>query len=127
MLKRSLLVILGAAAALNGAIMLVGPGYWYATVPGVTHTGLFNSHFVLDIGIAFLVAGAGLLAGAWQARFWPAALTGAAFLGVHGLLHVAGLVSGQAHSMVPFELAAVVLPSALAVYAAWPHAKGRAA
>lgn len=37
--------------AANSLFMLVAPQLWYASVPGVTQTGLFNQHFIRDIGI----------------------------------------------------------------------------
>jgi len=35
----------------NGLFMLVVPSAWYHFVPGVTHTGPFNQHFIRDIGL----------------------------------------------------------------------------
>ncbi len=35
----------------NGLFMLVAPSAWYQFVPGVTHTGPFNQHFIRDIGL----------------------------------------------------------------------------
>ena len=37
--------------AANSLFMLVAPQLWYASVQGVTQTGLFNQHFIRDIGI----------------------------------------------------------------------------
>lgn len=127
MLKRILLWLLGAGTVLNGGVMLAAPQRWYAGVPGVEHTGPFNAHFVFDIGLAFLVAGAGLLLGAWRPALWPAAAMGAAFLALHGGLHFVEMLAGHVHGTVVFEIAAVLTPAALAVYAAWPGAQGRTA
>ncbi|MFP3943348.1 MAG: hypothetical protein ACLFWF_05630 [Alphaproteobacteria bacterium] len=127
MLKRGLLVLLGAGTVLNGGFMLAAPLRWYEGVPGVEHTGPFNAHFVLDIGLASIVAGLGLLLGAWRAHLWPAAAMGAAFLALHGGLHLVEMLTGPVHGAVPFEVAAVLVPAALAVYAAWPAAQRRAA
>jgi hypothetical protein len=128
MLNRVLLGLLGAGTLLNGALMLIRPSWWYASVPGVAHTGPFNAHFVLDIGIASIVAGAGLLLGAWRPRYWPAAAVGAAFPGLHGVLHLAEMVTGHTHGFMLFEITIVLVPSALAVWAAWALARqqGRA-
>ena len=41
----------------NGLFMLVVPSAWYHFVPGVTHTGPFNQHFIRDIGIIQLFLG----------------------------------------------------------------------
>ena len=35
----------------NGLFMLLAPSTWYHFVPGVTHTGPFNQHFIRDIGL----------------------------------------------------------------------------
>jgi len=50
-------IVLGTAAIANGAFMLIDPERWYYAVPGVTTTGLFNQHFVRDIGLIFLLVG----------------------------------------------------------------------
>ncbi|KRR27138.1 hypothetical protein CQ13_21955 [Bradyrhizobium retamae] len=105
---------------LNGLAMLVAGPLWYETVPGVPDTGPFNPHFVQDIGAAFLVAGLALAARAWRPRYWPAAVAGAGFLAAHGLIHLVLIVSGHAHHAA-FDLLAVVLPSALALYSAFPN------
>ena len=46
--------VLPVLLGLNGAFMLVAPGPWYETVPGVTGTGPFNPHFIRDIGRDFV-------------------------------------------------------------------------
>lgn len=121
-MRRSLAVILAVPTLFNGLVMLVAGPFWYASVPGVTATGPFNPHFVQDIGVAFLVAALALAARAWRPRYWPAAVAGAGFLAGHGLIHLVAIVGGHDHEAV-FDLLAVVLPSALALYSAFP-AKG---
>lgn len=125
MLKRIVLVVIGAGYGLNGLVMLLAPAWWFGATPGVDHTGPFNMHFVQDVGAAFLAAAGGLLAAAWRPSLWPAAMAGAGFLAAHGLLHLHGLVAGHSHGPAAFEAATVLLPSALAVFAAWPHPQGR--
>jgi hypothetical protein len=100
-------------------MMLVAGHAWYESVPGAAETGPFNPHFVQDIGAAFLVSGLALAVRAWRPIYWPAAVAGAAFLAAHGLIHLAAIVAGHDHHA-PFDLAAVVLPSAVALYAAFP-------
>ncbi len=95
MIKRWSAGLLGLMAIGNGLFMIIAAKDWYLTAPGASDTGPFNPHFVWDIGIAFSVAGAGLIARAWRARYWPAAVTGAAFLFGHGLIHIAGLLGGH--------------------------------
>lgn len=118
-MKRLIAGALGIANALNGLTMLIAGPLWYASVPGVTDTGPYNPHFVLDIGAAFLVAGIALGVGAWRPAYWPAAVTGAAFIALHGLIHLVSIASGHNHHAT-FDLLAVVIPSALALYCAIP-------
>ena len=119
-MRRQLAAILAIPTVLNGLFMLVAGSLWYQTVPGVPDTGPYNPHFVQDIGVAFLVAGLALAARAWRPRFWPAAVAGAGFLAAHALLHVAMLMDGHSHYPV-FDLLAIVLPSAAALYSAFPN------
>jgi hypothetical protein len=117
-LKRVLAAILGATGALNGGFMLIDGARWYDTVPGLAHTGPFNPHFVADIGAAYLVAGAALIARAWRPRYWPAAVAGAAFMAAHALIHVADLTlqrSGDAR----VDVFLVIIPAALALWTAF--------
>ena len=85
----------------------------------MSETGPFNPHFVQDIGAAFLVAGLALAARAWRPAYWPAAVAGSAFLAAHALIHLAAIVTGQDHHTA-IDLIAVVLPSALALFSAFP-------
>lgn len=118
-MKRLIAAILAVTNTLNGVAMLANGPLWYASVPGASETGPYNPHFVLDIGAAFLVAGIALGAGAWRPVYWPAAVTGAAFLALHGLIHLVSIASGHNHHAI-FDLFAVVIPSALALYSALP-------
>jgi peptidoglycan/LPS O-acetylase OafA/YrhL len=102
--------------------MLVAGPFWYASVPGASGTGPFNPHFVQDIGVAFLVAGLALAARAWRPRYWPAAIAGAGFLAAHALIHLVAIIGGHDHQA-GFDLVAVVLPSAFALYSAFPSPK----
>lgn len=119
-MRRSLAAILALLNVANGLWMLFAGPAWYATVPGVTHTGPFNPHFVQDIGAAFLVAGLGLAARAWRPALWPAGVTSAAFLAAHGLIHLADIFKGHAESPVR-DLAVVVVPAIAALYASLPN------
>lgn len=119
MLRRILAGLLGALGAANGVFMLADGLRWYESVPGVTHTGPFNPHFVADIGAAFLAAGAGLIARAWRPALWPAAAAGAAFIGLHGLIHVVDIAAGRAHDAAT-DAGLVIVPAALTLWAALP-------
>ena len=59
-----LALALGAGALFNGLFMLLDPWRWYLSVPGVTTTGLFNQHFIRDIGLIFLLLGGAFTLGA---------------------------------------------------------------
>jgi peptidoglycan/LPS O-acetylase OafA/YrhL len=100
--------------------MLFGSSVWWAHVSGARDTGPFNPHFVQDVGGAFLASGLALGARAWREEYWPAAVAGVGFLAVHALIHLAMIASGHDdHSME--DLLAVIMPAALAVYAAFPN------
>jgi hypothetical protein len=120
MLRRSLAALLAAFNGLNGFTMLLDGAGWYARVPGVVETGPFNPHFVQDIGLAFIASALGLAAFAWKPSLWPAGVTGALFLVLHAILHLVGMASGH-HEFAAFDLALVVLPAALALWAPWPN------
>jgi peptidoglycan/LPS O-acetylase OafA/YrhL len=118
-MKRWIAVILAIYGTLNGLAMLFAGPTWYANVAGAAETGPFNPHFVQDVGIAFLVAGLALAARAWRPRYWPAAAAGAGFLAAHALLHLIMIASGHDHHL-GSDLAAIVVPAALAVYSVFP-------
>ena len=118
-MQRSIAAILAIPTLFNGLAMLFAGPLWYASVPGVTETGPFNPHFVQDIGVAFLAAALALAARAWRPRYWPAAVTGAGFLAAHALIHLVAIIGGHAHHA-GFDLFAIVLPAALALYSAFP-------
>jgi hypothetical protein len=124
MWRRWVAGLLAAFNALNGVVMLVDGRRWYESAPGVVFTGAYNPHFVQDIGAAFLAAGLGLLARAWRARYWPAAVVGAAFLVVHAAIHLVmlvgmmlGLCSDEAWTT---DIALVIAPAALALFVSFP-------
>lgn len=118
-MRRTIAAILAVSSVINGLTMLLSGPFWYVTVPGAAETGPFNAHFVQDVGAAFLVAGLALAARAWRVNYWPAAVAGAGFLAAHGLIHLAAIVAGHDHHAM-FDFFAVVLPSALALYSAFP-------
>jgi hypothetical protein len=119
-MRRLIAAILAIPTLFNGLAMLAAGPFWYETVPGVTETGPFNPHFVQDIGIAFLVAGLAFAARAWRPRYWPAAMAGAVFLAAHALLHLVLIAGGHSHH-IAFDLLAIVVPAAVALYSAFPN------
>jgi peptidoglycan/LPS O-acetylase OafA/YrhL len=118
-MRRLIAAILAIPTLANGLVMLAAGSRWYETVPGVTDTGPFNPHFVQDIGLAFLMSGLALAARAWRPRYWPAAVAGAGFLAAHALLHLVLIAGGHSHHIAS-DLLAIVVPSALALYSAFP-------
>jgi hypothetical protein len=87
-------------------------------------TGPYNPHFVQDIGLAFIASALGLAAFAWKPSLWPAGVAGALFLVLHAILHLVGMAGGH-HQFAAFDLALVVLPAALALWAPWPNGNGK--
>ncbi|UYV36998.1 hypothetical protein N4R57_18830 [Rhodobacteraceae bacterium D3-12] len=70
--------VLTAVALFNLAMavfIFLWPMWFYEAVPGVAQTGAFNSHFLRDVALAYLVSGAAL---------WVAAAQGVRALGVFG-------------------------------------------
>ena len=89
MAVRLLLLVLGLFHLVNALWMLAFPGQWAARVvhlPAPVHLEL---HFIADIGMAFLASGLALI---WSARrgpaFAPWAIAGAAWPGLHALVHI---------------------------------------
>jgi hypothetical protein len=112
--------ILGLGLAANGLTMLAVPADWYATVPGVVDTGPFNPHFVRDIGVAYVVAGAGLVWFAMRPKARSAAQAGTAFLALHAAVHLWDAAAGRAHAhQLLVDVATVFLPPVLALWIAW--------
>ena len=88
-MKRIVAAVLAVALAANALAMLIAPLWWYGAVPGVVTTGPLNPHFVADIGMIYLVVAGGLGWFAWRpGQGWPALVAAAAFLVLHGLVHI---------------------------------------
>jgi len=128
MIVRILLLLLGLLHIVNGLFMLVAPGVWYSVVPGVAATGSFNSHFVYDIGMAFLASGAGLAYGARAGRTAAIiACAGAAWPVLHALIHVDGWAMNGFPSdpqAAISEAVGVVGLAALGALLAWLRVRG---
>ena len=112
-LTAALIGLLALYALGNGAWMVVSPAGWYATIPGVTHTGPFNLHFILDIGFIYLATGAMLGAALlWRRHAVPMVTGSAVWVALHAGLHVIELGHGSAgHAST--EAAGVVAPAFL--------------
>ncbi|HLW93552.1 MAG TPA: hypothetical protein VKS78_19925 [Roseiarcus sp.] len=95
MSARALSGLLGLLNLGNGLLMLVAPHHWYETVPGVVTTGPFNHHFVIDIALAYVASGAGMLAGLRPGRSAAVfALAGAIWPALHALFHISEWLAG---------------------------------
>ena len=120
--------IFGLVNLANAAWMLAAPADWYARLPAaVPDTGPFNAHFVRDIGAAFAMMGAALLAGALRpALRVPALAFTSLFYVLHALVHVTDTLAGRLPpSHWAIDLPGVYLPAAVLVVltaAAWRSA-----
>ena len=95
----------------NGAWMVISPAGWYAAVPGVTHTGPFNPHFILDIGFIYLATGAMLAAALrWRRHAAPLVAGSAVWVALHAGLHVVEIGHGLAGHAAA-DAAGVVAPA----------------
>jgi hypothetical protein len=126
-MRRAAAILLGLVMGANGLVMLAVGAWWYGVVPGVTETGPFNPHFVKDIGADYLVTGAafGWLAARPSALAHGAAGAGAAFLLIHGAVHLIEAV-GDAHVLADLarDFPGVLAPALIAawvVQATWPR------
>jgi hypothetical protein len=115
---RTLAWILAVFYMVNGLAMIAAPAWWYGATPGVPETGPYNSHFVVDVGIAFAVSGAMIAWGAYGAG-WRLVLAGSAFPAGHAIFHILGFVGGHRHGPLAVEIFGVVVPAVLTIWAAW--------
>ncbi|MDH1265284.1 hypothetical protein [Pseudomonas sp. GD03944] len=109
---------LGTLAAANGVFMLADPVTWYARIPGVIETGLYNAHFIRDIGLVYCMVGAVFVLGALHR---PASLPlwGCAtlWLSGHAALHIWEVAVGIcAPTALLRDFPAVTLPALLGLY-----------
>lgn len=119
---RWFLWLLGGVSLGNAVWMLAHGWSWFDFIPGMTDTGPANLHLVHDVGVAYAVAGLGLL---WCARTGRAAYP--VFVGVtlffagHALGHVVEILAGLLpHSHWWIDLPLVFLPAVLLAGAAVP-------
>ncbi|MCE3288715.1 MAG: hypothetical protein K0R83_727 [Caulobacter sp.] len=122
-MTRWIAALLALLLAANGLYMLVSPLAWYHAVPGVTLTGLFNPHFVRDIGMAYLTVAGGLAWFAWRpVQGWPALIGAAAFLALHAGIHVVDNACGPGPLQAFLrDLPGVYLPPLIAGAIAFIH------
>ena len=121
-MRKLTLTLLGLGMLANGLFMLLFPATWYPSIPGVSATGPYNVHFIRDIGAAYSVSGAGLLALVRWPQAWPAAIAGSAFQLLHALVHVFDALQGRvAVDHLLNDALLVVVPAVVALALSWPR------
>lgn len=113
-----ILIVIGAVSGLFGLAALSAPTVFFETIPGLAMMGGYNVHLVRDVGLALLASGAVMAWGGWR-RDAALAAAGALWPVLHALFHLQlWTARGLALDVVFwFDLAAVFLPNALAVWA----------
>lgn len=115
---RLLAGLLGLFDSINGLSMALAPATWFGRAPGAAATGPFNSHFVIDIGLGYVVGGIALIAFAVQPRWRLVAFGASGFLVFHGLFHLVHVLGGHARHW--GTDVAVALPAFLGLALCWP-------
>jgi hypothetical protein len=119
MLLRILSVLIGVFDAANGLYMVFTPRAWFESAPGAMVTGPFNSHFVMDVGLAYVGAGLAFLAFAVKPHLRLAAFGASGFLAFHALFHLSHAASG--HGGFAGTDVAVAIPALLGIALCWPR------
>ncbi len=114
MIQRSLLYLGAVFYLLNGVRMIANPQGFFDGTAGVSATGGYNVHFIVDIGFAFLVSAGAMAAGVWLRRR-SLILAGLAWPVLHAAFHTAGLAMHGAVSRAAWmvETGGVILPALL--------------
>ncbi|MES2257000.1 MAG: hypothetical protein V4724_00705 [Pseudomonadota bacterium] len=112
-----LAILTGLAMLANGVVMLWEPRWWYATVPGVGRTGLFNQHFIRDIGILYVAIGLAFISGAQRENIrcgvWAAATL---WLTAHAIFHFWEVAAGIcAPIYLATDFPAVTMPALIGI------------
>jgi len=119
-MTRGLLLVIGALWITTGIVIFVDPQGFYDTTPGLALMGPFNSHFIRDVGLAFLASGVAACAGSWRLDR-GLALAGAAWPFLHALFHIQ-IWSHRGFpldAIAAFDMGAVIAPAFLAAALAW--------
>jgi hypothetical protein len=117
---RVLLAIIGIYQAANGLVMLAVPDIWYSAVPGVPETGPANIHFIRDIGLAFLAAGAALLMASRRPDDGRLVAAATIFLGGHAIYHLLDMTHAATIAVAARNILLVVVPGLLPLAALLP-------
>ncbi|MGJ8536003.1 MAG: hypothetical protein ACSHW2_02520 [Parasphingopyxis sp.] len=90
-----IIALVALSAFANGAFMLIAPLDWYYAIPTVPASGPANTHFIGDIGLAYLSSAVMLSYAAVNPKMrWMAALAGTLWLLAHGILHIYETIVG---------------------------------
>jgi len=112
-MMKLLLAFIAITYVLNGLFMLISPQLWYDTIPGMEYFGPYNTHFIRDVSIVYLVSGCGFL---WGLRVRQAGflLMASAWPALHAIYHL------QVWAARDFALDMVTLVNILGIQApAW--------
>ena len=112
---KQILIIIAILYMANGLIMLAAPLLWYQLTPGVVETGPFNSHFIRDIGLAFVGAScSALLIFSTQYKKFAIIAAPIIFIGGHGAFHLLEFFHHQTFAIdIARDMALIVIPSIL--------------
>lgn len=113
----------------NSLWMLSSPLSWYMDFPAaIPHTGPFNSHFIRDLGVSYLVVALGF---GWCAlhlgRCHPVHIGLTVFFAGHALFHLVEILEGHlpsTHWLI--DMPVVFLPAILLLVLAVPNVRRRA-
>ena len=97
---RAIFLFFAATNVANGLWMLLAPQGWYHELPaGVPDTGPLNTHFVRDIGAAFLTIGVAFYAASSRPAMRRGVLLfSTMFYVLHAAIHVFDLMTGHVHA-----------------------------
>ncbi|MBB3595643.1 hypothetical protein FHX08_006060 [Rhizobium sp. BK529] len=120
--KFTVYVMVGFNTLLAGWLalyMLYDPESWYYFIPGVTDTGMFNQHFIRDIGIIQGFIALAFAIGVWKASRRVELWTGATlWLIAHATFHLWEVAVGICSSSVILrDFPAVSLPAIFGILA----------
>jgi hypothetical protein len=109
------LAVLGFTAAVNGVLMILFSAPWYECIINPARLTLFNRHFVIDVGGAYLTFGGAML---WTIRrpaiARPVLALSLGWYGLHALNHLAEYAAGNLPSRHwSIEVFAIFVPTFL--------------